>query len=91
MAKVIVDIKLMPSEPNQDLKKLETQAKKLLEENKAKITRSRQEKIAFGLTALIITFLRDESLGGVEDLEEKLKKIKGVQDVQTQDVTRAMG
>lgn len=91
MANVIVDIKLMPSKPDVDLKKIEAQARKILEENKAKVTKTRQEPIAFGLTALIITFLRDESLGGVEDLETKLKQIKQVQDVQTLDVTRAMG
>ncbi len=91
MANVIVDIKLMPSKPDIDLKKIEEQARKVLEENKAKITKTRQEPIAFGLTALIITFLRDESLGGVEELETKLKQIKQVQGVQTLDVSRAMG
>ena len=53
--------------------------------------RKEVEDIAFGLKALKITFVMDESIGSADALEEQLKEIEGVKSVETIDVRRALG
>ena len=50
-----------------------------------------QEPIAFGLKALKLIFVMEESIGSTESLEEDIKKIHGIQSVEVTDVRRAIG
>ena len=50
-----------------------------------------QEPIAFGLVALKIIFIMDESIGSTEKLEDNISDIEGVQSVEITDVRRAIG
>ncbi len=91
MAKIIVTIKIMPKTVETDLKKIEEEAKKIIESFGEKLAKTEVEPIAFGLNALKLTFLWEESRGGVDPVEEKLSKIEGVLNVQVIDVRRAIG
>jgi elongation factor 1-beta len=92
MTNVIITMKIMPKSPETDLSKVE-------EEAKAKITafagegdmKTEQEPIAFGLKALKILFVMDESKGSTEELEKDVSSIEGVNSVDVVDVRRAIG
>ena len=92
MANVVVTLKIMPESPEQDLSKLQKKALSHIKEFAGdRETKIEEEPIAFGLKALKIIFVMDESLGSTESLEDNIKTIKGVQSVQVTDVRRAIG
>ena len=92
MAQVIVTLKIMPKSPATDLGKIEAQAKtKIVDFSQNKEIKIEQEPIAFGLKALKITFVMDESKGSTDALEEQIKTISGVNSVEVVDVRRAVG
>ena len=77
MANVVVTLKIMPESPEVDLTKIETEAK-------TKITsfagegdmKTEQEPIAFGLKALKIMFVMDESKGSTEELKNEINRLR---------------
>ena len=92
MARVVVTLKIMPQSPESDLNSIENEAKsKILEFSENSEMRSVQEPIAFGIKALKITFVMEESKGSTDSLEENIKTIEGVNSVETIDVRRAIG
>lgn len=92
MANVIITMKIMPESPEEDLAKIEEAAKEKIAEFAGEgETRTEEEPIAFGLKALKILFVSDESKGSTEELEKIVGKIKGVQSVEVVDVRRAIG
>ena len=92
MAQVVITLKIMPESPDVDLGNIENEAKtKIQAFSDNEEMKSEQEPIAFGLKALKITFVMDESKGSTESLEEQIKTISGVNSVETIDVRRAVG
>ena len=91
MAQVVVTLKIMPASPQVNLNKIEEEAKaKIVDFSQNYEMKSEQEPIAFGLKALKITFVMDESKGSTDSLEENIKKINGVNSVEAIDVRRAI-
>ena len=92
MAQVVATLKIMPKSPETDISliqgKAQEEIKKFVGETEMKFE---QEPIAFGLTALKIIFVMDESKGSIDPLEDEIKKIEGVSSVETIDVRRAIG
>ena len=92
MAQVVATIKIMPKSTESDISLLQNKAeeeiKKFAGDTEIK---TEQEPIAFGLKALKIIFVMDESKGSTETLEENIKKIDGVNSVEVVDVRRAVG
>lgn len=92
MANVIITLKIMPVSPDVDLEKVEIEAKKKIASFAGKgEMKTEQEPIAFGLKALKILFVMDESKGSTESLEDEIKDIDGVNSVECTDVRRAVG
>ncbi len=93
MGKAIVTLKIMPASPDTDLDALQREAEARIDafvsENGEK--RAEIEPIAFGLKALKITFVMDESQGSTESLEQDISAIDGVNSVDVIDVRRALG
>ncbi len=89
MGTALLKIKLMPEGADTDFEKVQTDAKKLLEENNAKGINFETQPIAFGLKALIVGFGIDESQG-LEPIENALGKIDGVSSNETIDFRRAL-
>ncbi|MBI2650232.1 elongation factor 1-beta [Candidatus Woesearchaeota archaeon] len=92
MAQVVVTLRIMPKSIEADLHELESKAKKEI----VKFCNSREfkasiEPIAFGLKALNIIFVMDESKGSTEKLEKKISQIEAVESVEVTDVRRAIG
>ncbi len=92
MARVVVTLRIMPQSTEIDLSELEAKAKQEIvdfcnsEEFKVNI-----QPIAFGLKALEILFVMDESIGSTEKLEQKISQLDGVESVEVTDVRRAVG
>jgi elongation factor 1-beta len=92
MAKAVVTVKIMPDQVEADLEAIEREALEHIasftgnDETKTEI-----EPVAFGLKAIKITFVMDESQGGPDELEKKIQAMQGVMSCETVDVRRAIG
>ncbi len=82
MAKVMVSVKIFPSDIAGNMDDLKETIKKTLE-GKASIYKYEEEPVAFGLVALVAHILLPEDAeGGTDEVEERLKAIHGVSEVQ---------
>lgn len=90
MSIVVVKIKLMPTSPETDMKRLEKNIESLLEKNNVKNPKFTIEPIAFGLKALIVMFGWPESQE-LETLEESLRNVDSVSSIEILDMRRAIG
>ena len=90
MAEVIITFKIMPEDIEVDLDKLEKESKELLNKY-GDVGRVEREKIAFGLEAIILIFIMDESKGSTDFIEDNMRNLDGVQSVEVTDVRRAIG
>lgn len=96
MASVIITLKLMPASPEVNLDALFSEVEKHIrafvdEKHKDGEVRKILEPIGFGLSALKIMFVMDESVGTTEKLEETLSHTPNVESVEVTDVRRALG
>ena len=96
MASVIVTLKIMPTSPEENLDQIYEQADKHIrnfvdQKHKESEIKKEIEPIGFGLKALKILFIMDESIGATDKLEEQIKKIQGVESVEAVDVRRTIG
>ena len=92
MAKAIVTSRVMPESPEIDLTKLEENCLNKIKEFCGEVeTKVEIEPIAFGLKALKITFVMDESLGSTEPLENSISSLEEVSSFEIIDVRRAIG
>ena len=92
MAQIVATIKIMPESTETDLSLIQNKAEEEIKKFVGNLEiKAEQEPIAFGLKALKIIFVMDESKGSTDPLEENIKKIPGVNSVETVDVRRAIG
>ncbi len=91
MGNVIVTFKIMPENLETDLKKAEGEIVKLIEYYGGKIGKVEVEEVAFGLKSLKIIMIADENKGGIQELEDNIRNIDGVGNVEITDVRRAIG
>lgn len=90
MGTALITLKIMPESPDSDLEEIKSSSKAIIEKGQGKLENTKEEPIAFGLKAIIISFALDESLE-LESIEEELKKIQSVSSVQVIDMRRAFG
>ncbi len=82
MAKVMVSLKIFPSDIIADMTGLKDNVKRSLE-GKATIYKFDEEPVAFGLVALIAHILMpEESSGIMDEIERSLKSINGISEVE---------
>ena len=92
MASVVVSLRIMPSDISIDLSKIESEVKhEIVKFCNSKEFKTTIQPIAFGLKALNIIFVMDESKGSTEALENKISQIEGIESVEVTDVRRAIG
>ncbi len=96
MASVIVTLKIMPKGPDVNLDKVYTEACKHVRDfvdpkHKEGEIRKEIEEIGYGLKALKLLFVMDESIGGTDRLEEKIRALPDVESAEAVDVRRAIG
>ncbi len=90
MAEVVITAKVMPESPDVDLMAIEEKANEVIKKY-GDVGKSETEELAFGLKALKLIFVMDESKGSPDALEEDIAKIDGVRSVEIVDVRRAIG
>lgn len=82
MTKVMVSLKLYPSDVVSDMTNLKDKVRKSLE-GSASIYKFEEEPIAFGLVALVAhVLLPEDGAGATDEVEERLKRIPGISEVQ---------
>lgn len=87
-AKVLVVVKVFPSDINLNLDELAERIQKALPEG-YQIVRKATEPIAFGLNALrLFILMPEETEGGTSKLEEVLSKVEGVEEYEIEAVHR---
>ena len=92
MANSIITIKVMPANPEVNLEELEVKVKEAIVNSAGEgETKTEIEPVAFGLKALKIIFVVDESKGGTDNLEKEVSEIEGVNSIEVVDVRRALG
>ena len=85
-----VKIKIMPTSPDINLEEIKTTTKELIEKMGGKNCSFEQEPIAFGLEAIIAFFAWPEELE-LENLEQSLNGVEGINSIQVIDMRRALG
>jgi elongation factor 1-beta len=91
MAEVVITIKIMPSSPQADLEQIKEKADSEIIKFGGRVGKVEEKPVAFGLKALNIIFVSDESKGSTDKLEENIRKIKDVNSAEITDVRRAIG
>lgn len=91
MANVVITFKIMPESPEVPLEDLGVKAKELIEKFGATVGKEEIEPIAFGLKAINLICVMDESKGSTDTLEDEISKLEGAQSVEVTDVRRAVG
>ncbi len=92
MAEIIMTLKIMPESPETDLEALEAGVKsKITEAVGESQFKVETEPIAFGLKAIKISFVIDESKGSQDELENDISEMEGVNSVEVVDVRRTIG
>lgn len=81
----------MPESPDTDLVKVEEEAKAKITAFDGEVGKTEKQPIAFGLTALLLYFVMDESKGSTDELEKEVTALEGVNSVEITDVRRAVG
>jgi translation elongation factor aEF-1 beta len=79
--------KLMPESPSVDLKKIEAEAKRIVEEFGGKNKEYSIEDIAFGLKAVIVFFFYSDDKN-IDVMEDRLAKIENVASAQLIDMRK---
>ena len=85
MSGVIATFKIMPAGADVNLDMLEA---KIQED--VKPDQLRREPIAFGLVALIAVKIVQDEAGEIDRVEEALRKVEGVGEVEITEVTKAL-
>ena len=81
----------MPESPDTNLSELTKEVEKEIKDYGGEVGKVEEEPIGFGLSALKLYFIMEESKGSTDVLEENIKKLKGVNSVDVIDVRRAVG
>ncbi|MCD6592968.1 elongation factor 1-beta [Candidatus Bathyarchaeota archaeon] len=88
MAKVLVSLKIFPSDVTVDLEDLKKKIEDCLPDF-ASVYKFEEEPVAFGLVAVIAhLLLPEDKAGGLNEVEEALKKVDGIGNLQTLTIQR---
>ncbi|MCX8170802.1 MAG: elongation factor 1-beta [Candidatus Bathyarchaeota archaeon] len=83
MARVVVSLKIFPSDIDVNLNALKERIEKSMP-SYASVYRFEEEPIAFGLVALIAHIvLPEDRAGGLDEIERCIQNLEGVGDIQT--------
>ena len=87
MSKLVARIKMLPSESDADIDSIPKILKETLPEG-FKLLAHKKEPIAFGLYSLLADFTLDDSEGQMEILEETIRKVEAVGEIEVINVSR---
>ena len=82
MGEVLCTLRVMPTGVDVDLEKIKGEIQGLISPNEIS-----ESPVAFGLKALVVKKIIPDDQGGTDVLEDKIRKIEGVESVETIEVT----
>lgn len=82
MGQVAITLKVMPESPEVDIGRLKEEIR-----NSVDVKEIKEEPIGFGLVALKVLIVLQDSTGGTDMIEKSISEISGVASVDTEDVT----
>ncbi|MFW6040458.1 MAG: elongation factor 1-beta [Thermoplasmatota archaeon] len=86
MGDVMIVYKIMPEDPEADLGSIKEEVKKIAIKH-GELRDTNEEKVAFGLKAIIAKIVLPDEGGIVDKLEEELNTISGIQSAESVDIT----
>jgi len=87
MSKLVARIKMLPSESDSDIDSIPKILKETLPEG-FKLLAHKKEPIAFGLYSLLADFTLNDAEGQMELLEESIRKVEAVGEIEVVNVSR---
>jgi elongation factor 1-beta len=87
MARLVARIRILPAEAESNLENVIESIKKSVPKG-MEMKGSSMEPIAFGLKAIIGDFLLDDSEGQMDKLEESIKSVEGVGQIEVTNISR---
>ena len=87
MTRLVVRIRILPAEAQSNLENVVESLKKSLPAGMEMKSNS-MEPIAFGLKAIVGDFLLDDAEGQMDKLEESIKSIEGVGQIEVTNISR---
>jgi elongation factor 1-beta len=87
MSRLVARVKILPSEAETNLDDVINKLK-LVIPNGIGLERYGKEPVAFGIYSLICDFTLNDEEGQMDSLEEYIKKIEGVSEIQVMSVSR---
>ena len=90
MAKMVVTLKIMPESLDVDLDFIKDEAKNIISKFSGDVGKEEFEPVAFGLKAVKLTYVIDESKG-IDEVCDAVSNISGVGNVEAVDMRRTIG
>ena len=87
MARLVVRIRILPAEAESNLEEVVQLIEKSVPEG-MELKSSSMEPIAFGIKAIIGDFLLDDAEGQMDKLEESIKHVNGVGEIEVMNISR---
>ena len=87
MARLVVRMRILPAEAESNLEQVVELIEKSVPEG-MELKNSSMEPIAFGLKAIIGDFLLDDAEGQMDKLEESIKHVNGVGEIEVMNISR---
>ena len=88
MARLIARVKMLPADAEINLDTVAESLKKSVPQG-MELKQYTKEPIAFGLHAIIGDFMLDDSEGQMEKLEDAIKAVDGVGEIEVMNISRA--
>jgi elongation factor 1-beta len=88
-SKVVVTFNIMPESVEIDLNDLSDKIKNILSKY-GEVGKVEQKPVAFGLKAIEIMAIMDESKGSTEPIENEISELEGINSVEVTDVRRTV-
>lgn len=87
MARLVARIRILPAEAESNLEQVTELLRKSMPAG-MELKNSSMEPIAFGLKAIIGDFLLDDAEGQMDKLEESIKQVQGVGEIEVMNISR---
>ena len=89
MGKVIVQARVMPEKVDTDFNKLKDLLKEVISKH-GEFGVAKEVPVAFGLKAIVVSFILEDKDGVMTAVEEEVKTIEGLQSFDVLDLRRAL-
>jgi len=91
MADVIIKTRITIENPDTNPEQTQEKIKQIIEKEQGKIHQTEIKPYVFGLKAIELTFIIPEKDGGTDKIEEEIKKIPEIGNLEILQISRTLG